>query len=220
MSFARRLFGLTLALLMIGAVVRAQTARSTEDPRNQAPSVTGGTGLFTVYDAQTLRRGEFNFGLYANQFHRDPADIQFQNYPFNFQVGFNDRIEIFGNFQYGQVITVGTPVLLSGFYLPDVFDPGNPRTNGFPQGRVVIVPTQGVASTSLTDPSNNGGFAGPSVSGPFSGPFTARPTGNDTALYPGLGAPVGGILPAITPNDKPSYFPGAPFLSRFSDRHM
>jgi hypothetical protein len=220
MSFARRLLGLTLALLMIGAVARAQTLRSTEDPRNQAPSVTGGTGLFTVYDAQTLRRGEFNFGLYANQFHRDPADLQFQNYPFTFQVGFNDHIEIFGNFQYGQVITVGTPALLSGFYSPDVFDPGNPRTNGYPQGRVVIVPGQNVASTTLSDPCNNGGFAGPCVSGPFSGPFVARPSGNNTAVYPGLGAPVGGILAAITPNDKPSYFPGAPFLSRFSDRHM
>src|SRR5262245_14992239 len=221
MSFARRLLGLTLTLLMIGAVARAQTLRSTDDPRNQAPTVTGGTGLFTVYDAQTLRRGEFNFGFYANNFHRDPADIQLQNYPFNFQVGFNDRIEIFGSLQWGQVVKVGTPVHLSGYYLPDVFDPGNARTNGFPQGRVVIVPGQfNVASTTLTDPCNNGGFAGPCVSGPFSGPFVARPGGNDTAVYPGLGAPVGGILPAITPNDKPSYYPDAPFLARFSDRHM
>ncbi len=56
-----------------------------------------------------------------------------------------------------------------------------------------------------------GGFA--------SGPFVARPSGNDTAVYVGLGAPVGGILPAIPPNDIPNYYPNAPFLSRFSDKH-
>ena len=215
MSSARRLLGLLLALASLSALVMAQTPRSTDDPRNLAPTVTGGTGLFTVYDAQTLRKGEFNLGAYANFYHRDPGDIRFQTYPLNFQIGFGDRFEFFVNFEAHEVVTVGQPALLSGFYLPDV------RTKTLPVGRVVIVPGQNVASFTLTDPCGNGGFAGPcrGVSPTASGPFVAQPSGNDTALYPGLGAPVGGILPALPPNHLPSYYPGAPFIARFSDNH-
>ncbi len=220
MSFARRLLGLTLTLLLIGIVALSQTPRSTDDPRNLAPTVTGGTGLFTVYDAQTLRKGEFNVGFFANHYHRDPGDLTWQVYPVNFQVGFNDYLEVFGYFEANRVVTVGQPILLSGFYLPDV------RTPTLPVGRVVIVPGQNVASFTIGDPCGNGGFPGPCVAptvgglgGFASGPFVARPSGNDTAVYVGLGAPVGGILPAIPPNDIPNYYPNAPFLARFSDNH-
>ncbi len=220
MSFARRLLGLVLSLLIIGVVAQAQTLRSTDDPRNQAPTVNGGTGLFTVYDAQTLRKGEFNFGFFANHFHRDPADVTFQRYPVNFQVGFSDHVEVFVNFTAQEVISVGSPALLSGFYLPDV------RTKTLPIGRTVIVPGQNTASFTIGDPCGNGGFPGPcrapnvgGVGGFASGPFTARPSGNNTAVYVGLGAPVGGILPALPPNANPNYLPDAPFLARFSDHH-
>src|SRR5213593_85227 len=120
MSSARRLIGLLLALLLCGALAEAQTPRSTEDPRNQAPTVNGGTGLFTVYDAQTLRKGEFNFGFFANHFHRDPGDAAFQVYSTNFQDGFGDRLEFFVDLEAQRRISIGRPILLSGFYLPDV----------------------------------------------------------------------------------------------------
>ena len=220
MSFARRLLGLMLALLIIGVVVNAQTPRSTDDPRNLAPTVNGGTGLFTVYDAQTLRKGEFNFGFFANHFHRDPGDVSWQVYPVNFQIGFSDHLEIFAHFEAQRVVSVGAPALLSGFYLPDV------RTKTLPVGRLVIVPGQNTASFTIGDPCGNGGFPGPcrapnvgGLGGFASGPFVARPSGNDTAVYVGLGAPVGGILPALAPNVNPSYLPNAPFLARFSDHH-
>jgi hypothetical protein len=51
------------------------------------------------------------------------------------------------------------------------------------------------------------------------GQFVARPSGNATAVYPGFGAPVGGILPALLPNVNPNYLPQAPFISRFNDLH-
>ncbi len=152
MSFARRLLGLTLTLLLIGVVALAQTERSTDDPRNPAPTVNGGTGLFTVYDAQTLRKGEFIVGFFANHFHRDPGDLAWQVYPVNFQVGFSDQLEIFSYFEAQRVVSVGLPVLLSGFYLPDV------RTRTLGVGRVVIVPGQNVASFTIGDPCGNGGF--------------------------------------------------------------
>jgi hypothetical protein len=211
MSFARRLLGLTLTLLLIGVVAQAQTPRSTDDPRNQAPTVSGGTGLFTVYDAQTLRKGEFNFGFFANFFHRDPGDLAWQVFPVNFQVGFNDYLEIFANFEAQRVVTTGLPSLLSGFYLPDqsqfiVDRNGAIRPRGIPTARVII------------DPVTNQVIAVPNVP-PQASSFFARQSGNNTVVYVGLGAPVGGILPAIPPNNRPNYYPNAPFISRFSDHH-
>ncbi|HEX4948817.1 MAG TPA: PKD domain-containing protein [Blastocatellia bacterium] len=205
MNSARRILGLLL-LLALGTAGLAQTPRSEDDPRNLAPTVNGGTGLFTVYDAQTLRRGEFNFGFFANFFHRDAGDARFQVYPANFQVGFNDYFEFFVNLEAQKVIAVGQPALLSGFYMPDV------RTRTLAPGRITIRPGTNVVGVTVGDPCGNGGFAGPCA--PF-GPFTARPSGNNTAVYPGLGAPVGGILPAIPAGLVPNYLPNAPFLSRF-----
>ncbi len=218
MSSARRMPGLILALLllMVSAITQAQTPRSTEDPRNQAPTVNGGTGLFTVYDAQTLRKGEFNFGIFANHFHRDPGDLRMQVYPINFQVGFSDHFEFFINFEAQRQTTVGLPALLSGFYLPDV------RTQTLPGGRTVIIPAGlpgagQVVSTngSLPNSCPPTGFLGPCTLLGSARPFTALPSGNDTAVYPGLGAAVGGILPALPPNNNPNYSPIVPFLSRF-----
>src|SRR5499433_1085256 len=104
MSFARSMLGLMLLLLLTGVfVAQAQTLRPTDDPRNVAPSVNGGTGLFTVYDTQTLRKGEFSIGFFANHFHRDPGDLALQVYPVNFQIGFNDHIEFFANFETQRV---------------------------------------------------------------------------------------------------------------------
>src|SRR5262245_16508190 len=215
MSFTRRSLGLILTLLLIGVVAQSQTPRTAEeeDPRNPAPSVNGGTGLFTVYDAQTLRKGEFNIGFFANHFHRDPGDLTWQVYPVNFQVGFSDHLEVFAYFEAQRVVTSGSPALLSGFYLPDV------RTSGLPVGRVVIRPGTNTVVLTSADPCGNGGFLGPCVS-PTTRPFVARPSGNDTAIYPGLGAPVGGILPAIPPTNRPNYYPNAPFLSRRADHHV
>jgi outer membrane protein OmpA-like peptidoglycan-associated protein len=217
MNFARRMLGLVLALLIVGAAAHAQTKRSTDDPRNPAPTVNGGTGLFTVYDAQTLRKGEFNLGFFANHFHRDPGDVAWQVYPFNFTIGLSDHLEFFANFEAQRVVSVGSPALLSGFYLPDV------RTKTLAPGRLVIVPGTNSISTLAGDPCGNGGFPGPcQVAGSTTviGQFVARPSGNNTAVYPGLGAPVGGILPALLPNVNPSYLPNAPFLARISDHHM
>jgi hypothetical protein len=212
MKSALALAGLWLLLVLIAPSVQAQTSRSTDDPRNLAPTVMGGTGLFTVYDAQTLRRGEFNFGFFANHFHREPGNVRIQTHSLNFQVGFSDHFEFFVNWEVQKQHIVGAPALLSGFYLPDV------RTKTLPSGRVVIVPGTNSISVLQGDPCGNGGFPGPCtvIGNPLIGPFTARPSGNDTAVYPGLGAPVGGILPAIPPNVLPSYLPNAPFLARFA----
>src|SRR5690349_17509301 len=73
MRFAKKVLFCALATFMLCAVAYAQTLRSDSDPRNQSPAVgTGGpvggpTGLFTVYDGDTIRRGEFTFSIaYSN----------------------------------------------------------------------------------------------------------------------------------------------------------
>jgi hypothetical protein len=157
-----------------------------------------------------LRKGEFNIGFFANHYHRDPGDLAWQVYPVNFQVGFSDHLEVFAYFEAQQVVTTGSRAFLSGFYLPDV------RTSGLIPGRVIIVPGTNTVINTGADPCGNGGFLGPCA--PF-GPFVARAGGNNVAVYPGFGAPVGGILPAIPPGNRPSYYPDAPFLSRISDHH-
>src|SRR6476659_7694272 len=86
---------------MFSLTVSAQTLRSPQDPRNQAPAVgTGGpvggpTGLFTVYDGDTIRRGEFTFSIAYSNYDRDPGDVDITDIPASFNIGLNDHIELF-----------------------------------------------------------------------------------------------------------------------------
>ncbi|HST53153.1 MAG TPA: hypothetical protein VLJ61_14180, partial [Pyrinomonadaceae bacterium] len=73
MRFVRKALVVILGAMMLAAVAAGQTLRPGNDPRNQSPSVgTGGpeggpTGLFTIYDGDTLRKGEFTFSVaYSN----------------------------------------------------------------------------------------------------------------------------------------------------------
>ena len=52
-------------------------------------SLDGATGLFRTWDAETLRRGEFNFSLGYNYFNRDPGRLIFRDFPVAF--GFLER---------------------------------------------------------------------------------------------------------------------------------
>ena len=69
MRLARRALFAALAMLTLCAVASAQALRPETDPRNLSPAVgTGGpvagpTGLFTVYDGQTLGAGSSPFRL-------------------------------------------------------------------------------------------------------------------------------------------------------------
>src|SRR5687767_11732200 len=134
MKLAYRVYIATLVLLAFVVGATAQTAttttgmknpRSTEDPRNVAPTVgTGGpmggpTGLFTVYDGQTLRRGEFTFSAAYSNFDRDPGNADFTEVPVSFQVGLTDNFELFFNTDAYRAVKVNSPRHLSGFYLPN-----------------------------------------------------------------------------------------------------
>ena len=156
MRLANRALIAALATLVLCAVVSAQTLRSPNDPRNQSPSVgTGGpeggpTGLFTVYDGATIRKGEFTFSVAYSNFDRDPGNVDITDIPLSFNVGLNDHIEVFFKTNGLRGIHVNTPTQLSSFYLPNSqFRQG--ALNQLCVGPAVILPPVRVSgSTDLT----------------------------------------------------------------------
>ncbi|MDQ3666030.1 MAG: PKD domain-containing protein [Acidobacteriota bacterium] len=125
MRLATRALIAALATLVLCTSVPAQTPRGANDPRNQAPTVgTGGspggpTGLFTIYDGDTLRRGEFTFSIAYSNYDRDPGDVDISEIPVSFQIGLSDHLELFFNIDAYRGVKVNNPIHLSGFYLPN-----------------------------------------------------------------------------------------------------
>ena len=269
MRLAHRALIAALVTLVLCAAVSAQTLRSPNDPRNQSPSVgTGGpeggpTGLFTIYDGSTLRKGEFTFSIAYSNYDRDPGNIDITSVPLSFNVGLNDHIELWFKTEGWRGVKVNSPQNVSGFYLPNVslFCGTTTRCSG----RAIVLAPQGpnvgtLSGTAVFRPLNNqpfvqfpftGGSAGtfgltagqigqqfgfpgfnallgPPVVQPNSGTFGSADN------FPGIGSPVGGILPGVvlattilpataltlpievptTFTVAPSYFPESPFIGR------
>jgi len=264
----RALLG-ALVTLVLCAAVSAQTLRPESDPRNQSPSVgTGGpeggpTGLFTVYDGSTLRRGEFTFSIAYSNFDRDPGNVDITDIPLSFNVGLNDHLELFFKTTGYRGIKVNNPSNLSSFYLPN----SQLRCGGtlLCSGAAVVLAPQGpnvgtLAGTAIFRPQNNqpfvqypyvGGSAGtfgltpgligglfgfPGFNAQLGPPVTTANSGTFSAAdnFPGIGSPVGSILPGIvlattvlpataltlpirvptTFSVAPTYLPDAPFVNR------
>ncbi len=228
MKLAYRVYIATLVLLAFVISASAQdmkNPRSADDPRNTAPTVgTGGpvggpTGLFTVYDGQVLRRGEFTFsGAYSN-YDRDPGNVDLTEIPVSFQVGITDNFELFFNTDAYRAVKVNSPANLSGFYLPN----SRLRVNGLLQsgGAIVLAPSgpgagafenlpvyRPIGSQPFVQFPFIGGSAG-TFGLPFSGPAFGFPAntnatlgpptagGNGADNFPGIGSVYGSILPGI-----------------------
>ncbi len=221
MKLAKTAFITTLIMLALIVTASAQTLRSNDDPRNTAPTVgTGGppggpTGLFTIYDGTTLRKGEFTFSAAYSNYDRDPGDVDIVEVPVSFQIGLSDHVELFFNTDAYKAMKVDSPRNLSGFYLPNssaryaaiVLAPRGSGTSQYPNAAVyrpagtapyVAFPfTGGNAGTfGIQGPSNAGtifGFpAGFALLGPANGG-----NGNTAANFPGIGSVFGGILPGV-----------------------
>ena len=125
MKLAKKAFLITLTMLAMVFAISAQTLRSADDDRNTAPTAgTGGapggpTGLFTIYDGTTLRKGEFTFSAAYSNFDRDPGNVDITEVPVSFQIGLSDNLELFFNTDALRRIKVNSPRNLSGFYLPN-----------------------------------------------------------------------------------------------------
>ena len=217
----------------------AQTLRPTDDNRNTAPTVgTGGppggpTGLFTVYDGQTLRRGEFTFSAAYSNFDRDPGNVDLTEVPVSFQIGLNDYIELFFNTDAYRGIKVNSPRNLSSNYLPNSRFGSSPTIvlgTGIFAGRSFLRNGQPFVQFPFVGGSSTAGGAG-SVFGVFPAPSGGN--GSAAASFPGIGSVYGSILPgvvlrtttialsggltALNPTSSttaPVYLPDAPFINR------
>lgn len=229
MRLATRAPILALTLLVLCAAVSAQTLRNENDPRNISPSVgTGGpaggpTGLFTIYDGQTLRRGEFTFSIAYSNFDRDPGNVDLTEVPISFQVGLGDHLELFFNTDAYRGIRVNNPQNLSSFYLPNsqlkfpflgsgpaiVLAPQGPNVGTIRNTAVfrpafnqpfVQFPFVGSAGTFGLTPGVIGGLFGfPGFNATLGPPVIQSNSGNfgPADNFPGIGSVVGSILPGI-----------------------
>jgi len=233
MRLARRALIAALATLVLCAAVSAQTLRLPQDPRNQAPAVgTGGpvagpTGLFTVYDGDTIRKGEFTFSVAYSNYDRDPGNVDIVDTPLSFNVGLNDHLELFFSTNGYRGVKVNNPQNLSSFYLPNsqlffgstllctgpaiILPPdrvsGSTQLTGFsplfrPAGPPCNVGGQGFLQFPFiggTGP--NFGLTGNAIAPPFvsriGAPFGGNGSFGGASNFPGLGSVVGSILPGV-----------------------
>jgi hypothetical protein len=235
MKLANKAYSVALILLTFVFMVSAQTttttnsdARPEKDARNTAPTVgTGGppggpTGLFTVYDGQTLRRGEFTFSAAYSNFDRDPGNADIVEVPVSFQVGLTNHFEMFFNTDAYRAVKINSPRNLSSFYLPNsqlrignaltsgpaiVLAPQGSGTSQFPnraifrpQGNQPFVQFPFVGGNAGTFGFNVPGITAGSVFGFGTGAATlggVRAGGDGADLFPGIGSVYGSILPGV-----------------------
>jgi hypothetical protein len=225
MRLARRALFAALATLILLSAVTAQTLRPGNDPRNQAPTVgTGGppggpTGLFTIYDGDTLRKGEFTFSIAYSNYDRDPGNVDITVIPLSFNVGLSDHVELFFSTEGWRGVKVNNPKNLSGFYLPNsqlYFS----RTLLGSGPAIILSPDRVSGTTGIQGAVFRPAFNQPFVQFPFVGgvgpnfgltgnriapPFTSRigtPNSVQTNFgaasnFPGVGSPCGSILPGV-----------------------
>lgn len=229
MKLAYRVFIVTLTLFALVLSATAQSAstptdnsrRSDKDDRNIAPTVgTGGpvgglTGLFTVLDGETLRKGEWTLSAALSNFDRDPGNVDLTELPVSFHIGLTNYFELSFTTDAYRGIKVNSPRNLSGFYLP------NSTINGVTPAAIVLAPqgpTTGILSGSpiyrpagaplvqfpyIGGSAGNYGYPFP-VGGLFGYPAGTTPSlgpvyggSGATDLFPGIGSVYGGILPGV-----------------------
>jgi len=217
-----------LTMLSLVFAIAAQDNRNglpLDDPRNTAPSVgTGGvaggpTGLFTVYDGKTLRKGEYTFSAAYSNYDRDPGDVDITSVPLSFQFGLTNRLELYVGTEAWRGIKVNSPANLSSFYLPNsqlllpsgafgvpaaiVLAPG---TTGPYSNRAVFRPANAPFCVFPYTGCNAGTYGAPT--GFLSGVEFGFPTGTNATLgppraggaadlFPGVGSVYGSILPGF-----------------------
>jgi hypothetical protein len=209
---------MALTLLVLCAAVSAQTLRPADDPRNTAPTVgTGGpvggpTGLFTIYDGQTLRKGEFTFSIAYSNYDRDPGNVDITETPLSFQIGLSDHLELFFNTNGYRGVKVNNPQNLSSFYLPNTaFYTARLNANGTTNltalqsgAAIVLAPTNnaGIGQQALFRPVANQPFVQFPFVGGSAGNFTNGFTGFNPRFTFTLAGPTG-------PNAGGSHFGAA-----------
>lgn len=231
-----------VALFMLLCVFSVPAQYSEDDPRNTAPTVgTGGpmggpTGLFTVYDGKTLRKGEYTFSLAFSNYDRDPGNVDITSVPLSFQVGVHDKLELFFTTEGWRGVKVNNPRNLSSFYLPNsqlviggvlrsppaiVLAPRGPGANPYVNSAVFRPLGAPFQPFPYAGTAGNYGllFSGPTFGFPANTNATLGPPvkGGAADLFPGVGSVYGGILPGfvlstvnLVQGTAPAVFSNAP----------
>jgi hypothetical protein len=203
---------------------------SEKDPRNTAPTVgTGGpaggpTGLFTVYDGKTLRKGEHTLSIAWSNYDRDPGNMDFTEIPVSFQIALGNKFEVFYQTDVYRGVKVNSLRNISGTYLPNsefnfpaiILAPNgtlsNPNAGNAVYRPAGTFPT--VAFPFFGGGAGSFGFSLPNQPGQFFG-FCAVNVqcaatigspgagGANGSFFPGVGSAIGGILPGVVLNVVP-----------------
>jgi hypothetical protein len=181
--------------------------------------------LFTIYDGDTIRRGEFTFSVAYSNYDRDPGNVDIVDTPLSFNVGLNDHVELFFKSNGYRGVKVNNPQNLSSFYLPNsqlYFGSATLCT-----GAAIILAPERVSGTNGVSgavfrpagpPCNVGGqpfrqfpfigatgpnfgLTGNAIAPPYVSRIGAAFGGNGSfggaSNFPGMGSVVGSILPGI-----------------------
>jgi len=244
MKLAKKVYVVTLILLTLVFAVSAQ--KSEKEPRNTAPTVgTGGpvggpTGLFTVYDSSTLRKGEYTLSASLSNYDRDPGNVDLSTVPLSFQVGLSNRLELFFTTEAWRGVKVNAPQNLSSFYTPNStfnYVVGTTQTRRVP-GAIVLEPGNGlnravfrpIGAPFTQYPFTAGTFFVPGITPTLTlGPPRSSANGG-ADLFPGVGSIYGSILPGfvltqavisangntapVSFTTQPTYLNDAPFINR------
>lgn len=95
-----------------------------------SPTEMGGTGLFTVFDAYGIHKGEFRIGVSATRFSRDPS-LRITQIPLSFTYGARDWLEVFISTNPYQQVSANAPDKLSGSLLFSALAANSQATNIF-----------------------------------------------------------------------------------------
>jgi hypothetical protein len=238
MKLATRVYVVALILLTFVFAVSAQ--KSEKEDRNTAPTVgTGGpvggpTGLFTVYDSSTLRKGEYTLSASVSNYDRDPGNVDITTIPLSFQVGLSNRFELFFTTEGWRGVKVNSPQNLSSFYTPNsTFVFGTTRRV---PGAIVLEPGSGTRAIfrPIGAPFSQFPFTGSTFYTPNLGTATNTlgppRAGGASDLFPGVGSVYGSILPGVVLttqvisangntgpasfSSQPTYLADAPFINR------
>jgi outer membrane protein OmpA-like peptidoglycan-associated protein len=90
-----------LAVLIVISLCLSPLFSQSIEPENKklkSASLDGTGGLFKTWDAETLRRGEFNFSVGYDRHYRDPGDLRFSLIPVGGAIGVTNRLELFFSF--------------------------------------------------------------------------------------------------------------------------
>ncbi len=99
-----RFWAVIFALLVLCIPSLAEQTKK----KRKAASLDGTVGLFHVWDAETLRQGEFNLSLGYDHYNRDPGELVIKSVPVSGAIGLTDRVEIFGGMDVQKHISEGS----------------------------------------------------------------------------------------------------------------